>query len=108
MLFLFCTSPYLSVFLIKMRYFLGVAALAALAAAAPTETVKEERNPIEARAACSTAVKLAAGSNPFTGRTLHANSAYASEISTAMASVTDTGIQSQGAAVAKVGTFLWL
>jgi len=96
------------VFRIKMRYFLGVAALAALAAAAPTETVKEQRNPIEARAACSTAVKLAAGSNPFTSRTLHANSAYASEISTAMASVTDTAIKAQGAAVAKVGSFLWL
>lgn len=87
---------------------MGIAALAALANAAPTETVKEERAPIEARAACSTAVKLAAGSNPFTGRTLHANSAYAAEISTAMASVTDTGIQAQGASVAKVGTFLWL
>ena len=84
-----------------MKYFLSLAALAAMAVAAPTE-------PLQARAACASAVKLAAGSNPFSGRTLHANSAYASEISTAMASVTDTSIKTKASAVAKVGTFLWM
>ncbi|KAH8653157.1 putative Exoglucanase 3 [Tricladium varicosporioides] len=90
-----------------MRYSFGIAAFAALATAAPTETVKE----VAARApaaACSTAVKVAAGSNIFSGRTLHANSAYASEISTAMASVTDESIKTKAAAVAKVGSFLWI
>ncbi|TVY78202.1 1,4-beta-D-glucan cellobiohydrolase CEL6C [Lachnellula suecica] len=90
-----------------MRYSMGIAALAAVVVAAPTETVQDS-HPIKARAACASAVTLTPGSNPFSSRTLHANSAYASEISTAMASVTDASITAAGAAVAKVGTFLWL
>jgi cellulose 1,4-beta-cellobiosidase len=90
-----------------MRYSFGFAALAAIAIAAPTETEKK----VEARkpaAACSTAVKIAAASNIFASRTLHANSFYAAEISAAMASVTDDSVKAQAAKVAQVGSFLWI
>lgn len=87
-----------------MKYSFSLAAFAALVAATPTPTQEKRAN----AAACASAVTIAPGSNPFTSRTLHANSAYASEIAAAMASVTDTSIQAQGSAVAKVGTFLWM
>jgi cellulose 1,4-beta-cellobiosidase len=87
-----------------MKYSFSFAAFAAFVAANPTPTLEKK----DAGAACASAVTIAAGSNPFSSRTLHANSAYASEISTAMASVTDASTQAQGAAVAKVGTFLWM
>lgn len=88
---------------------MSFAALAAVAIAAPTETL-DSREPtrLNARAACASAVTLAPGSNPFTGRTLHANSFYASEITTAIASMTDEALKTKAAAVAKVGSFLWL
>jgi len=90
-----------------MKYSLSLAAFAALAAATPTPTLEKD-DVAAAGAACASAVTIAPGSNPFASRTLHANSAYASEISAAMANVTDATIQAKGAAVAKVGTFLWL
>jgi cellulose 1,4-beta-cellobiosidase len=90
-----------------MMYSLGLAALAALAVAAPSSTV-ENRDNLQARAACASAVTVAPGSNIFALRTLHANSAYASEISAAMANVTDTSIIAQASQVAQVGTFLWM
>ncbi|CAG8972990.1 hypothetical protein HYALB_00007836 [Hymenoscyphus albidus] len=90
-----------------MMYSLGFAALAVLAAAAPTETEKNVAQ-IQPRAACSTAVKLAAGSNPFSGKSFYANEYYAGEIATAMASVTDASIKSQAEKVGKVGSFLWI
>jgi cellulose 1,4-beta-cellobiosidase len=88
----------------NMKYSFSLAAFAAFVAATPTPSLEKK----DAVAACSSAVTLAAGSNPFTGRTLHANSVYAKEISDAMANVTDASIQAAGAAVAKVGTFLWM
>jgi cellulose 1,4-beta-cellobiosidase len=87
-----------------MKYSFSLAAFAAFVAANPTPTLEKK----DSVAACSSAVTIAPGSNPFTSRTLHANSAYASEIAAAMASVTDTSITSQASAVAKVGTFLWM
>lgn len=87
----------------NMKYSFSLAAFAAFVAATPTPSLEKD-----AVAACASAVTLAAGSNPFTGRTLHANSVYAKEISDAMANVTDASIQAAGAAVAKVGTFLWM
>ena len=91
-----------------MKYSLGLAACAAaLALAAPTETV-ESRDGLQVRAACSSKVTLAPGSNPFSSRTLHANSAYASEIAAAVATITDDSLKTKAAAVAKVGTFLWM
>jgi len=92
-----------------MKYSLSLAALAAVAIAAPTETI-ENRDPsrINARAACAAAVTLAPGSNPFTGRTLHANSFYASEVATAVEAITDASLKTKAAAVGKVGSFLWL
>ena len=87
-----------------MKYSFSLAAFAALAVANPTPTLEKKA----AVDACASAVTIAPGSNPFTSRTLHANSAYASEIAAAMASVTDASIQAQGSAVAKVGTFLWM
>lgn len=88
-------------------YSLGFAALAALAVAAPTETEKNFAK-VQPRAACTTAVKLAAGSNPFSGKTFYANEYYKGEIATAMASVSDASIVAQGTKVGQVGTFLWM
>ena len=88
-------------------YSLGFLALAALATAAPTETEREVAKVVP-RAACSTAVKLTAGTNPFSGKTFYANEYYASEITAAMAEVSDASIKAQGEKVAKVGTFLWM
>jgi len=90
-----------------MKYSLSLAALAAVAIAAPTETSKN-LNPIKARAACASAVTLKPGANPFTGRTLHANSFYASEVETAVAAISDSDLAAKAAAVGKVGSFLWL
>ena len=73
----------------NMKYSFRFAAFAAFVAANPTPTLEKK----DAGAACASAITIAAGSNPFSSRTLHANSAYASEISAAMASVTDTSIQ---------------
>ncbi|KAF8852386.1 cellulase [Acephala macrosclerotiorum] len=77
---------------------------ATITIASPTKTVEER----DAKAACASAVTIAASSNPFSGRTLHANSAYASEIATAMSSVTDASIKAQASQVAQTGSFLWI
>lgn len=90
-----------------MKFTLGLAACAAVAIATPTKTVEKREGDV-AKAACASAVSIAAGSNPFSGRTLHANSAYASEIATAMESVTDASIKAQASQVASTGTFLWM
>ncbi|KAH8600985.1 putative Exoglucanase 3 [Bisporella sp. PMI_857] len=92
-----------------MKYSLSLAALAAVAVAAPTETL-DSREPtrLNARAACASAVTLAPGSNPFSGRTLHANSFYASEVAKAVDAITDSSLKTKAAAVGKVGSFLWL
>jgi cellulose 1,4-beta-cellobiosidase len=90
-----------------MKYSFSLAAFAAFVAATPTPTL-EERDVAAAGAACASAVTIAPGSNPFASRTLHANSAYASEISAAMVNVTDATIEEQAAQVGKVGTFLWM
>jgi cellulose 1,4-beta-cellobiosidase len=94
-----------------MKYSLTLAAFAALAVAAPTETVEKREPELVARqsgSACAAAVTLAAGSNPFTGRTLHANSFYASEVTAAVAAISDSSLATKAAAVGKVGSFLWL
>ncbi|KAG4434385.1 1,4-beta-D-glucan cellobiohydrolase cel6c [Cadophora sp. M221] len=92
-----------------MKYSLGLAACVAfaLAAPAPTETIEKKDN-IQARAACASKVTLAPGSNPFASRTLHANSAYASEVALAVAAMSDESLKTKAAAVGKVGTFLWI
>ncbi len=90
-----------------MKYSLGLAACAAFALAAPTETV-ESRDGLQARAACASAVTLAPGSNPFSSRTLHANSAYASEVAAAVEAISDDSLKAKAAAVGKVGSFLWM
>lgn len=91
----------------KMKYSLGFAAFAALVAASPTPTLME-KDVAAPVAACASAVTIAPGSNPFASRTLHANSAYRSEITAAMESVTDDAIKTQASAVANTGTFLWM
>lgn len=92
-----------------MKYSLSFAALAAFAAAAPTDTI-ENREPsrLKNRAACASAVTLSPGSNPFSGRTLHANSFYRSEVEAAVAAITDSSLAASAAKVADVGSFLWL
>ncbi|PVH75040.1 glycoside hydrolase family 6 protein [Cadophora sp. DSE1049] len=92
-----------------MKYFFGLAACAALALAvpAPTETIEKKDN-IQARAACASKVTLAPGSNPFTSRTLHANSIYAAKVADAVAAISDESLKTKAAAVGKVGTFLWI
>lgn len=92
-----------------MKYSLSIAAFAAFAVAAPTETLQDrEPTRLNARAACASAVTLTPGSNPFSGRTLHANSFYASEVAAAVTALTDSSLASSAAAVGKVGSFLWL
>jgi hypothetical protein len=66
-----------------MMYSSALAALAALAVTAPSPTVENREN-LQARAACASTITVAPRSNIFASRTLHANSAYASEISAAM------------------------
>ncbi|KAG9229458.1 putative Exoglucanase 3 [Amylocarpus encephaloides] len=90
-----------------MMYSLGFAALAALAVAAPTENEKAAAK-IAARAPCSSAVKLTAGSNPFSGKSFYANEYYAGEIATAFADVSDAALKAQATKVGKVGSFLWI
>lgn len=92
-----------------MKFLLSTAALLTSAFAAPTETL-DSREPtrLDARAACASAVTLTPGTNPFSGRTLHANSVYAAEVNSAIASMTDTSLEAKASSVAKVGTFLWL
>lgn len=89
-----------------MRYSLGFAALAALAAAAPTET--EKNLAPRAVEACESAVTLAPGSNPFKGRNFFANDYYAGEIAAAIESMSDASLKAQAAQVAKVGSYLWM
>jgi cellulose 1,4-beta-cellobiosidase len=88
-----------------MMYSLGLIALAALAVAVPSPTV-ENRDNLQARAACASTVTVTPGSNILASRTLHASLAYATEISAAMANVTDTSIIAQASQVAQAGTFL--
>jgi cellulose 1,4-beta-cellobiosidase len=81
-----------------MKSTLALAALAAGAHAAPSR--------ITPRAACSTAVTLSG--NPFSGRTLHANSYYRAEVEAAVKNLSDSSLATAAAKVADVGSFLWL
>jgi hypothetical protein len=90
-----------------MKYSFSLAAFPARVAAASTPSV-EEGDVDAAGTAYASAVTIAPASSLFSSRTLHANSSYASEISTTMANVTDTTVQERAAQVAKTGTFLWM
>lgn len=76
---------------------LTLAALIGAASASPT---------LQTRAACTSAVKLSG--NPFTGRTLYANSHYGDAVRAAANQITDSTRKAQALKVASVGTFLWL
>ena len=90
-----------------MKYSFGLVALAALATAAPTETEKQAAK-IAPRAACTTAVKLAAGSNPFSGKKFYANEYYAGEVAAAVEQISDPDLAAKAAKVGQVGSFLWM
>jgi cellulose 1,4-beta-cellobiosidase len=90
-----------------MKYSFGLAALAALAVAAPTEVEKQAAK-IAPRAACTTAVKLTAGTNPFSGKKFYANEYYKSEVAAAVAEMTDSTLAAQATKVGEVGSFLWM
>ncbi|EHK97147.1 Glycosyl hydrolase family 6, cellulase [Glarea lozoyensis ATCC 20868] len=90
-----------------MKYSFGLVALAAFATAAPTEVEKEAAK-IAPRAACTTAVKLAAGSNPFSGKKFYANEYYAGEVAAAAAQMSDSSMAAKAAKVGQVGSFLWI
>ena len=75
------------------------AALAATAHAAPAKSLRS-------RDACADPVTLTG--NPFTGRTLHANSFYADEVNAAIKNLSDPSLAGPAGQVAKTGTFLWL
>ncbi|KAI5861244.1 1, 4-beta cellobiohydrolase [Durotheca rogersii] len=81
----------------------GVAALAAGAVAAPSNTV-----PRKAAAACSSPVTLDANTNVFKTRKLHANTFYRSEVEAAVQQISDSSLKTQASKVADVGSFLWL
>jgi len=61
---------------------------------------------VQKRAACTSPVTLSG--NPFTGRTLHANSHYGNYVTAAAANITDATLKAKALKVASVGTFLWL
>ena len=65
-------------------------------------------SPLDKRAACSSAVTLSAGSNPFSGRTLWANPYYAAEVKAAAAAITDSTLAAKAAKVGAVGSFMWI
>lgn len=58
--------------------------------------------------ACTAAVSLDATTNVFTNYTLHANNFYRAEVVAATANLTDTTLSTKAAAVADIGSFLWL
>ena len=64
-------------------------------------------SPLSKRA-CSSAVTLSPGSNPFTGRTLYANKFYADEVKTAAAAISDSSLSAKAAKVGSIGTFMWI
>lgn len=74
--------------------------------ASVTFVVSVHALPSEKRAACTSAVTLSG--NPFTGRTLNANSHYGNYVTQAAAAISDATLKAQAAKVAKVGSFLWL
>ncbi|KAF9011010.1 cellobiohydrolase-like protein II precursor [Hymenopellis radicata] len=84
-----------------MKYlaFLSVALGAAVALAAPNN---------RKRAACTSAVNIPQSQNPFSGRTLHANSYYGDRVRAAAQNMTDSSLQAAALKVANVGSFLWL
>jgi cellulose 1,4-beta-cellobiosidase len=91
----------------KMKYSFGLVALAAFATAAPT-VVEKEAAKIAPRAACTTAVKLTAGSNPFSGKKFYANEYYAGEVAAAVAQMSDASLAAKATKVGQVGSFLWM
>lgn len=84
-----------------MKYlaFLSVALGAAVALAAPNN---------RKRAACTSAVNIPQSQNPFSGRTLHANSFYGDRVRAAAQNMSDSSLQAAALKVADVGSFLWL
>lgn len=86
-----------------MKYSLTSAALAALAT-----TAIAAPSPIQPRAACSSAVTLTPGTNPFKGQTFWANPFYADEVNKAAANMSDSSLASAAKKVGQVGTFMWM
>ncbi|KAL7623240.1 1,4-beta-D-glucan cellobiohydrolase cel6c [Parahypoxylon ruwenzoriense] len=84
----------------------GVAALAAGAVAAPSNTAPRAAG--KAAAACDSAVTLDASTNVFKNYKLHANTFYRGEVEKAVGQMTDASLKDQAAKVADVGSFLWL
>ncbi|KAK0709412.1 glycoside hydrolase family 6 protein [Lasiosphaeria miniovina] len=84
----------------------AVLAFAASALAAPSSTTQQE--PRKVAAACSSAVSLDASTNVFKKYTLHANKFYRDEVTAAVSALSDSSLASAAAAVADVGTFLWI
>ncbi|KAI0383235.1 glycoside hydrolase family 6 protein [Hypomontagnella monticulosa] len=84
----------------------SVAALAAGAMAAPSNTTPREAS--KAAAACSSAVTLDASTNVFKKYKLHANTFYREEVKKAVEQMTDASLKTAAAKVADVGSFLWL
>ncbi|KAF9036906.1 glycoside hydrolase family 6 protein, partial [Hymenopellis radicata] len=85
-----------------MRYstLLSISLGTAVALAAPSQNKK--------RAACNSAVTISQSENPFSTRTLHANSYYGDRVRAAAQNMTDTSLTNAALAVADVGSFLWL
>lgn len=82
----------------KFQSLLALSVLATSALAAPSKTLKKQ-------APCSSPVTLSG--NPFSGRTLHANSRYRAEVEEAVGAISDSSLAAKAAKVADIGTFLW-
>lgn len=80
-------------------------ALAVSVNALPSKFTSRQTN---STSACASAVSLDATTNVFSTHKLHANNFYKAEVVAAAANMTDTSLATAAAAVADVGSFLWL
>ncbi|KAI2630031.1 1, 4-beta cellobiohydrolase [Xylaria nigripes] len=86
-----------------MKSKVSAALLATGAIAAPSAKVARQ-----ASGACDAPVTLDATTNVWTSYTLHPNSFYRAEVNAAVEALTDPTLSTAAAAVADVGSFLWL
>ncbi|CAI4214994.1 unnamed protein product [Parascedosporium putredinis] len=89
-----------------MKVTAATLALAAVAAAAPSQTLKE--SPRAVAAECASAVTLDASTNIWKDYKLHANNFYRSEIEEAVTTMSDDALAAQALKVADIGTFVWV
>jgi cellulose 1,4-beta-cellobiosidase len=91
-----------------MKYSAAIATAFAAAALAAPSTTTGKKAPRKVAAACSSAVTLDASTNVFKKYKLHANVFYREEVEAAVQQMSDSSLATAAAAVADVGSFLWI